>query len=389
MSKPDAIVVGGGVIGLAIAWRAAQAGLSIALVDDEPGQGASYAAAGMLAPVTEAHYGEEPLLKLNLDSARRYPSFVEELEAATDMAVAYRASGTVVVAADDDDAAAVGELFRFQRELGLSVQRLRRRECRELEPLLAPRIRTGMLTEVDHQVDSRRLVAALLTAGERNGVSVHRHRAAALRLDGNRVVGVTLADGEVLETSTVVLAAGCWSAHLDGVPSPARPPVRPVKGQILRLRGSADTPLLARSVRGLVHGVSVYLVPRTDGEVVIGATVEERGFDTTVTAGATYELLRDAGEVVPGISELELVEARAGLRPGSPDNAPLLGPTAVDGLVAATGHYRNGVLLTPVTADTITEVLVTGRTPELITPFSPLRFGGERSPSRAVEEAAR
>jgi glycine oxidase len=384
--KPDVIVVGGGVIGLAIAWRAAQAELSVVLVDDEPGRGASYAAAGMLAPVTEAHYGEEPLLTLNLESARRYPSFVEEVEAATGMTVAYRPSGTLVVAADDDDTAAIGELFRFQRELGLPVQRLRRRECRELEPLLAPRIRGGIVTEVDHQVDGRRLVAALLAAGERAGVSFHRRRASGLRLDGNRVVGATFADGDVLEAPTVVLAAGCWSARLEGLPSSARPPVRPVKGQILRLRGSAGRPLPARTVRGLVHGSSVYLVPRADGELVVGATVEERGFDTTVTAGATYELLRDAAEIVPGISELELVEARAGLRPGSPDNAPLLGPAAIEGLVVATGHYRHGVLLTPVTADVIAEVLVTGRTPELIAPFSPLRFAGELSRSGAVEE---
>ena len=386
MKRPDAIVVGAGVIGLAIAWRASQAGLSIALVDDEPGQGASYAAAGMLAPVTEAHYGEESLLKLNLDSARRYPSFVEELEAATGTTVAYRPSGTLVVAADDDDAAVVDELLRFQHELGLPAQHLRRRDCRELEPLLAPRIRSGMVTEMDHQVDSRRLVSALLTAGERVGVSVHYRRVATLRVDGNRVAGVTLSDGDVLDSSTVVLAAGCWSSQIEGLPARARPPVRPVKGQILRLRGPADAPLLGRSVRGVVHGASVYLVPRTDGEVVVGATVEERGFETTVTAGATYELLRDATEIVPGVSELELVEACAGLRPGSPDNAPLLGATAIEGLVVATGHYRNGVLLTPVTADVITEVLVTGRVPEQFGPFSPLRFAGQRTPPRAVEE---
>ncbi len=243
-----------------------------------------------------------------------------------------------------------------------------------------------MVTEMDHQVDSRRLVDALLAAGDGEGVSVHRQRATALRLDGDRVVGVTLADGHALEAATVVLAAGCWSAQLDGLPSSARPPVRPVKGQILRLRGPADAPLLTRTVRGLVHGTSVYVVPRADGEVVVGATVEERGFDVTVTAGSVYELLRDAVEIVPGVAELELVEARAGLRPGSPDNAPLLGPSAVDGLVLATGHYRHGVLLTPVTADSITEVLVTGRAPDVIAPFSPLRFAGEPSPTGVVAE---
>jgi glycine oxidase len=388
VSTYDAIVVGGGVIGLATAWRAAEAGLSVVLVDDEPGAGASYVAAGMLAPVTEVHYGEEALLTLNLESARRYPSFVQELEAVTGRTVGYRPSGTLVVAADDDDTAAIDELFRFQRELGLEVRRLRRRECRALEPLLAPRIRGGMLTDVDHQVNSRPLVDALLAACERAGVIVHRRRAVALRLDAEQATGVTLSDGGVLDAGNVVLAAGCWSGALNGVPAAARPPVRPVKGQILRLHGPADPPLLTRTVRGLVHGTSVYLVPRTDGEVVVGATVEERGFETTVTAGAVYELLRDAAEIVPGVAELELAEARAGLRPGSPDNAPLLGPTAIEGLVLATGHYRHGVLLTPVTADAIAEVLVTGRAPELLAPFSPLRFAGERSPSSVVEEIA-
>lgn len=383
----DVVIVGGGVIGLAIAWRTAQAGLSVAVVDEEPGRGASYAAAGMLAPVTEVHYGEEAVLALNLTSATLYPAFVEELEAATGTTVGFRPCGTLFVAGDDDDTAAIGDLFRFQRELGLPVQRLRRRECRALEPLLSPRVRGGIVADGDHQVDSRRLVDALLAASGQLGGTVHRQHATSLRLDGNRVVGVTLADGEVLDAAVVVLAAGCWSAAIAGVPPESRPPVRPVKGQILRLRGSAEPPLLTRTVRGLVHGAPVYLVPRTDGEVVVGATVEERGFDSTVTAGAVYELLRDAAEIVPGVSELELVEARAGLRPGSPDNAPLLGSTTVNGLVIATGHFRNGILLTPATADAVADLLVTGRVPELIAPFSPLRFAPERSPSDRVGSA--
>ncbi len=385
----DVVIVGGGVIGLAIAWRTAQAELSVAVVDKEPGRGASHAAAGMLAPVTEVHYGEEALLALNLASADLYPSFVKELEAATGMNVGFRPCGTLFVGADDDDTAAIDDLFRFQRELGLPVRRLRRRECRELEPLLSPRVRSGIVAGGDHQIDSRRLVKALIAANAQLGAKLHGQQAASLRLDGNRAIGVTLADGEVLDAAVVVLAAGSWSGALPGLPAESRPPVRPVKGQILRLRGSADAPLLTRTVRALVHGASVYLVPRTDGEVIVGATVEERGFDSTVTAGAVYELLRDAAEIVPGVSELELVEARAGLRPGSPDNAPLLGSMSVDGLVIATGHFRNGILLTPVTADAVAELLVTGHAPELIAPFSPLRFAPERSPSDPVESAAR
>jgi glycine oxidase len=387
MSDPDAIVVGAGVIGLSIAWRAATSGISVEIVDEQPGRGASHAGAGMLAPVTEVHYGEQALLALNIASARRYESFVHELEAAADMTVGYRREGTLVVAADSDEAVALDTLFRFQRELDLPVQRLRRRDCRALEPMLAPSVRGGLLAEGDHQVDNRRLVDALLAAVSRRGVIVHHHRATELQLDGTKVRGVALADGTVLGTRTVVLAAGCWSATLAGVPAAARPPVRPVKGQILRLRASSDSPFLTRTVRGLVGGRAIYLVSRADGDVVVGATVEERGFDTAVTAGAVYELLHDATAIVPGVSELEAAEATAGLRPGSPDNAPLLGATGVDGLVVATGHYRNGFLLAPITADAITELLLTGQVPEAVAPFSPLRFARDRSITEAIEES--
>jgi glycine oxidase len=382
---PDAVVVGGGVIGLAIAWQAAEAGLHVALVDDQPGRAASHAAAGMLAPVTEVHYGEEALLRLNLSSARRYPSFVAALEEAAGTTVGYHSAGTLMVAADDDDAAALGELERFQHTLGLDAQRLRRRECRALEPLLGPRVRAGLHAEGDQQVDNRRLTAALLEAGARRGVDLHRQRVTSVVVDRDRAQGVILTDGSTLGCRAVVVAAGCWSARLAGIPPEARPPVRPVKGQILRLRGPAGTAFLAQTVRGIVHGASVYLVPREDGEIVVGATVEERGFDTTVTAGAVHELLRDAHEIVPGISELELAESLAGLRPGSPDNAPLIGPTAIDGLVMATGHFRNGILLAPATADAVSELLTTGCVPQAIKPFSPERFA--RAPAtNAVEE---
>jgi glycine oxidase len=172
----------------------------------------------------------------------------------------------------------------------------------------------------------------------------------------------------------VLVAAGCWSGSIPGLPPGVVPPVRPVKGQILRLAGEARRTLLQRSVRGLVQGTSVYLVPRADGTVVIGATVEERGFDTTVTAGAVYELLRDARRVVPGITEFELVEARAGLRPGSPDNAPIVGPSSIAGLLLATGHHRNGILLAPLTADAVA-ALVTGEAPPPeMAAFTPARF---------------
>ncbi|HEV3014575.1 MAG TPA: glycine oxidase ThiO [Actinomycetota bacterium] len=376
----DAVVVGGGVIGLGIAWRAALAGMTVTVVDDAPGQGASWAAAGMLAPVTEVHYGERPLLQLNLAAAARWPGFAAELEEASGQPVGYRPGGTLAVARDADDNAALEDLYQFQLRCGLEVERLRSRECRQLEPGLAPSIRGGVLASGDHQVDNRALVEALLVACSRAGVRMVPGRVAELTVTGDRVTGVVLAGtgdggedaGEALAAGTVVLAAGCWSGGIGGLAAEALPPVRPVKGQLLYLRGPADQPLCQGNVRGL----EVYVVPRGDGRVVVGATVEEQGFDTRVTAGAVHDLLRAALELLPDVAELELLETVVGLRPGSPDNAPLLGPAGPEGLVVATGHYRNGILLAPVTADAIAELLATGQVPEAIAPFGPGRFGG-------------
>jgi glycine oxidase len=366
----DLAVVGGGVIGLAVAWRAASAGLRVTVIDPAPGGGASWAAAGMLAPVTEVHYGEQALLRLNLAAAARWPCFAMELEEAAGRPVGYLACGTLTVARDADDLAAIDDLYRFQQGLGLEVDRLRSRECRSLEPGLAPGVRGGVLVPGDHQVDNRALVGGLLAAAARAGVVLRPAMARGLRVAGGRVRGLVLDDGEALAAGTVVLAAGGWSGTLDGLDPALLPPVRPVKGQLLHLRGPASEPLARRNVRGL----EAYVVPRADGRVVVGATVEEQGFDQRVTAGAVHHLLHAAAELLPDVDELELTETVAGLRPGSPDNAPLLGETGLDGLVVATGHYRNGILLTPVTAEAITELLVDGRTPEAIVPFSPRRF---------------
>ena len=358
------LVVGGGVVGLSLAWRAAARGLEVTVFDPSPGRGTSGVAAGMLAPVTEVHYGEEALLDLNLASSRLYPGFVAALEDATGMGTGYRASATVTVARDADDLAAINRLVDYQRELGLSVERLRSRELRQLEPGLAPGVRGGALVAGDHQVDPRRLVAALEEACRRTGVHLRRER--VVSADGSSVM---TSDGGGEKADAVVVAAGCWSAGLS-LPPGAVPPVRPVKGQLLRLRSSAGSPPATHNVRGL----EVYLVPRSDGEVVVGATVEERGFDTAVTAGAVHDLLRAALELVPDVSELTLAETSAGLRPGTPDNAPVIGATAVDGLMVATGHFRNGILLAPATAEAMVELLDTGQTPDSVAAFSPRRF---------------
>ncbi|MEU5399482.1 glycine oxidase ThiO [Streptomyces sp. NPDC005963] len=371
----DVLVVGGGIIGLATAWRTAQHGLGVAVVDPAPGGGAAQVAAGMLAAVTELHYGEQTLLALNLESAQRYPDFTAELEECSGQEVGYRPCGTLAVALDSDDRAHLRELHALQQRSGLDSQWLSGRECRRLEPMLAPGVRGGLRVDGDHQVDPRRLTSALLTACERAGVVFHRDWAQSLTVRGDRAVGVRLADGQEVRAEQTVLAGGSFSRELDGVPPHVLPPVRPVKGQVLRLRvPAAFAPFLSRTVRAVVRGGSVYLVPRQDGELVVGATSEELGWDTTVTAGGVYELLRDAHELVPGITELPLVETRAGLRPGTPDNAPLLGPTALPGLLLATGHYRNGVLLTPLTADAMASVLVRGVLPDEALPFTPHRF---------------
>jgi glycine oxidase len=366
------VIVGAGVIGLVTAWRALQRGLTVTLVDPEPAGAASHVAAGMLTPVSELTYGEEPLLRLGLASRDRYPAFVAELEEVTGQDTGYQADGLLEVAFDGDDLAYLNELRRFQESLGLRTQALTGRECRRLEPMLAPSVRGGLLAPDDGSIDPRRLTAALLAAVGRGGGEVVRFAATDVIVERDTAVGVRLADGGELRADRVVLAAGPWTGEVGGLPPGVVPPIRPVKGQVLRLRTA--TPFLTRSTRGLVRGSSIYLVPRADGEVVVGATQEELGYDTTITAGGIWELLRDARELLPGITELEFTEVNAGLRPGSPDNAPILGPAALPGLFLATGHFRNGMLLTPVTGDVMAEVLTGGALPPVAEDFAPGRF---------------
>ncbi|MBV2153598.1 glycine oxidase ThiO [Kitasatospora sp. SUK 42] len=382
----DVLVIGGGVIGLAVAWRAAQRGVrNVVVVDPAHGGGAAGVAAGMLAPVTELQYGEEPLLRLGMASNQRYESFAAELtEASGGRDTGYRRCGTIAVALDSDDREELRELHAFHQRLGLDSSWLTGREARRLEPMLAPGVRGGLHVADDHQVDPRRLLAALVAACERANVLLHRAEAVELLVDGGRAVGARLSTRETVTAEQVVLAAGPHSHRLPGLPDGVLPAIRPVKGQVLRLHvPDAYRPFLSRNVRAVVRGRHLYLVPRENGELVVGATTEEQGYDTTVTAGGVYELLRDAHELVPGITELPLAETAAGLRPGSPDNAPLLGPTALPGLVAATGHYRNGVLLTPVTADLVSEYLATGELPDLAQPFTPIRFSSESPVAKA------
>ena len=382
----DVAVVGAGVIGLSAAWRLAQRGASVVAIDPAPGSGASGVAAGMLAPVTEARLGEEPLLRLNRASWARWPAFAAEVEAAGGRAIGYRDDGTLMVALDADDRAVLDDLAQRHRTMGLVVEPLRGREARALEPGLAPGVRAGLLAADERSVDPAALVEALLAAAVAAGVAVVRGPVERVVTTpaGDRVTGAEVGAGDrpahVVDAGTVVLAAGCRSGTVGGLPDHVRPPVRPIKGQVLTLRQPPGEPLLTRTLRGIVRGASVYLVPRGDGRVVVGATVEERGFDTTATAGGGYVLLRDALALVPGLDEAELVGVRGGLRPGSPDDLPMIGPSGVDGLVMATGHHRNGILLTPVSADAVAAAVTGEPLPDEAMACDPRRFADAARP---------
>lgn len=382
----DVVVIGAGLIGLATAWRLAADGIQVTVCDPTPGTQTSSVAAGMLAPVTEVEYGEDDLLALNLASVAAWPAFAEELEALTGLPAGLNRTGTLSVAYDVDDAAALHRLADYQRRLGLEVEELTGREARKREPLLAAGVSSGVWVPTDHSVDNRQAVATLLRATELVGVNLIRQRVARVLTAGTTAVGVQLEDGQTVHASQIVAATGPWAAQLEGVPQELRAPVRPIKGEVLRLQvPEAYRPALHHTVRATARGFAVYLVPRPGGELVVGATTSELGYDTRVLAGGVFSLLRDARMVLPIIDELELVESIAGLRPATPDNAPILGPSGLDGLLWATGHYRNGVLLTPITARVIADTVRTGTLPELAAPFLASRFklGADKMPKVA------
>jgi glycine oxidase len=374
MTGTDVIVIGGGAIGLASAWRLAQGGLTVTVYDPAPGSQATHASAGMLAPITEAHYGEDRLLALNLRGADLWPTFAEELETESGCPVGYRTCGSLLVALDADDARVLDDLGAYLDRLSLDAEALTGARARVVEPALAPGVRRGLRVVGDHQADNRLLADALLAALAGRNVDIVRRSVQRIVVEDGAVAGVGLDDGTVVAGDRVLLAAGAWSAGIEGLPPDARPPVRPVKGQILRIQGPGDDPVLRGNVRGLVRGRSLYLVPRASGRIVVGATMEEQGFDTTVTVEGIHQLLHDAAVLVPGLLDLELAEIGAGLRPGSPDNEPAIGATTVEGLFVATGHHRNGILLTPVTADAVAGLVGVGPSVEEIAGFGPERF---------------
>jgi glycine oxidase len=364
--------VGGGVIGISVAWRAAAAGHRVRLVDAEPASGASYVAGGMLAPLAEAWPGEEELLELGSASLRQWPTFADELSRASGLPSGLRREGTLVVGVDSADRAELDGLADYLARLGRDVTRLTSRELRRLEPSLGPAVRSGLEVPGDLAVDNRAALAALRAAATAAGVEFVAANAKRVR------PGAVELEDSTVDCDVAVIAAGVHSGALH----PAlRDRIRPVKGEILRLRARATAlPPPGRTIRGPVRGRQTYLVPRDDGGLVLGATQYEVGFDTEVTVGGVRDLIADAERLMPGIAEYQLVEAAAGLRPSTDDNLPVLG-WLEPGVLAATGHHRGGFLLAPVTAEAVLAMLRGEEPAAEIKAADPSRWGGQQCTS--------
>ncbi|MGH1572545.1 glycine oxidase ThiO [Methylobacterium sp. P31] len=369
-ARADIAIVGGGLIGLSTAWRLARAGRSVVVMERETiGAGASLAATGMLAPAAEHEPGSDPLLPLALDSLRRWPLFRDELEAEAGIAIDYRPDGTLVLAIGRDEVERLRFRYDLQRRSGLDAAWLPGSEVRRLEPGLRPSVTAGVHCPLDHQVDPRLVMGALAVACRRAGVSVLEQNAVtALDWSGDRVTGIRAGDRR-LAAETVVLASGAWSGEGGLLPETLALPVRPLKGQSLALRTTARTGTLGR----MVWTEQVHMAPKSDGQLIVGATVEDCGFRPGVTAGGLYALLEGARRVLPGIEEMEVEAVWSGYRPTSDDDAPIIDELA-PGLVAATGHHRNGYLLAPVTADAVADLVTRGALPDVARPFTRSRF---------------
>jgi glycine oxidase len=376
MAGPNHVaVVGGGVCGLGVGWKLAKAGVRTTVFDrGRATRESTWAAAGMLAAHMELRPEEEHITFLGRKAMERWRAFAGELEAESGIPIDYRDEGTLYVALDRDAVEELRFLRRHQEETGVPVEWLSGDEAREREPFLSRRVAAALFADGDHRIDPRAFAEALTRAFVAAGGDLREEtEVERIEIEGGKVRGVRVA-GEFLEADIVVLAAGAWSGLVDGLPKEAVPPVRPVKGQMFSVR-MADPPLLTRCVWAKDSTRFAYLVPLSSGRLLVGATVEEMGYDREVTAGGIYELLRPAYDALPGIYELPVDEIWAGLRPASRDNAPILGETPVEGLVMATGHYRNGILFAPLTSEDVAHLVLTGETTEAIAPYGIGRFG--------------
>ena len=421
------VVVGGGIIGLSIAWEARRRGHQVVLVDKlRCGGGATPVAAGMLAPVSEANPSLPAMIELGLESCRLYPDFVAGIERQTGLDCGYRREGTLAIALDRDHREQLEHRARAHQELGLKAEHLSGREVLKLEPALSPRVVGGLRTEIDRQVDPRLLATALRRAAEDGGASiVEGAELAALHHDddgslaaetlrsaagapdpvpGDHANGTsrtpdpsgvgagTVAGGGVAETrpttglwertlrvSSAILCAGVWTRDL--LPEVAALPLHPVKGQVLRLHGEMP-------IDHVIATPDVYMVPRRSGELVIGASAEEQGFDDRPTAGVAMDLLVHAWRTLPSIYELEIREINVGLRPALRDHMPAIGALDLPGVFVATGHYRNGIMLAPVTAKHLVDAIESGEAPAALAHFDPLRFGKLAGAAAASQSGA-
>ncbi len=371
MTKDKTIaIIGGGVIGLSIGWQLLRRGIKADIFErGEAGKSASWVSAGMLAPVSEAGFEEMDLLQLNLASIAQFPRFADELKEDTGIDIEFRTEGTMMIAVDRDQSENLRRLYEFRKKLELPVEWLTGSEAREREPELSPAIKSAVWIPNDYQVDNRKLIHALIDAIKKNDGALYEHTPVeSIEISGEKLTGITV-NSEHRSYDTVVIANGAWARAIKGLPEHIRPPVRPVKGQILTLRMTDDFTL-----RKVLRSPEAYFAPKRDGRLIIGATVEEKGFETYPTAGGIKDILESAWEAVPGIYDLPLEEINVGLRPTSRDNAPIISDTPVAGLYISTGHYRHGILLTPVTAYEMTDLIINGKPSELIQPFSLLRF---------------
>jgi len=364
------VIIGGGIIGLSLGWQLLRRGRPVAIFErGEAGREASWIAGGLLAPHAEVGFEEEELLRAGVRSHELYRRFVDELHEDTGQQITLDPRGTLIVGFNRDDTERIRRLFEFRQHLGLPVDWLMGSEAREREPLLSPKVTAAISIPDDNQINNRRLVDMLKKAFVARGgrleenssiVSIETENRGALRVAGP--------SGET-PASAIVVAAGCWSAQIGGIPEALRPPVRPVKGQIIALRLSDDV-----NFGHVIRSPDIYLVPKDDGRLVLGASQEEMGFDKTPTAGEVMRLLERGWEAVPSIYDLTLESVDVGLRPGSRDNHPIMGATSIENIYYATGHFRHGILLAPLTAYSMTDLIIDGETTDLIKPFDPQRF---------------
>lgn len=366
------LVVGGGIIGLSIAWRLAREGRQVTVIESGTlGKGTSRSAGGMLGLTAEVKFGEEELLELQRQSLSSYPRFVEELLQDSGVDVHYRTEGTLVVARDRDDMEALERVFVYQQKAGLDATWISDQRLRREEPHLR-RLHGAVHCPNDHQVDPLRLIKALRKSCLNRGVQiVENAKVKSILVDDKDALGVGLEDGREIFAPKTIVAAGVWSTKIEGIPELSEPySIRPIRGQMIALK-YGPIPL----IKHVVRSPDVYIIPRYDGMLLIGSTMEERGFDSSLTAGGVRTLLDEAWRILPGIDELNIHATWTGFRPVSLDDRPLIGPSSLSDLILACGHGRHGVLLAPVTAQRVVDLILAGAEQESSESlFDPRRF---------------